>query len=147
MNPWRSALLGGVTAFLALSLWLTGQLLPGPVPPAPGQAHRVLLWVQALAVALLLPAAAADDGKRSSVLAPLLLVMIPWPLLVLLYLSGGTSAKDLAAGQLLLGAWALSLGLSWRLIGRLVDHPSAPRSALHAIAILAPLLVLQWVTP
>lgn len=147
MNPWRAALLGGLTYSLAFWVWLAFLLQPGYPPPDLGIAHPALLVCQALALALLLPAVAPDPKLPATLLAPVLLVAVPWPLAALLALAPGSEtgietgidAAVLMAGQLGLVAWALVLSVLWRLPARILARPAMVRALLQATALLAPL--------
>lgn len=144
MTPWRSALLGGLAYSLAFAIWLIAGLEPGPLPLSLGSVHRILLWSQALGVALLLPAVAKDDGSRAALLAPVLAVAIPWPILTLFSLAGNIPTETLIVGQLVLVTWALALGGLWRLLSRWINGPSIAYAVLQAIAILAPLFGFEY---
>jgi hypothetical protein len=141
MNAWRSALLGGLLYTLALSVWLFGGLEPGPMPWDPTRAYRALIWCQGLAVAILLPAVASARGVLTAMLASLLVVSIPWPLITLFSLAKNPDLWRLAQGQAAIMIWACLLGAAWTLLGRRPDLLSA-RPVLHAGALLGTLLGL-----
>lgn len=161
MNPWRAALLGGLAYGLAFALWLIGGLGPGPLPPDLAAAERGLFSTQLLALALLLPAVAADtsdldhDGDKIATplqpillrpaLPTLLLVAVPWPLVTLMSLAGGATST-LIAGQLVLSAWSLVLGTLWHLLGRIAEYCAPARGLLQATALLVPIAAWPYLT-
>ncbi len=62
MSPWRTAALGGVLATLAYACWLFPLLAPGPTAPDLTLPLRALVWVQCLALIVLLPGTLAGPG-------------------------------------------------------------------------------------
>jgi hypothetical protein len=110
MNPWRSALLGGLAYGLPYAVWLVAGLESGPAPPDLRPAHSAFLWTQGLALAVLLPAVAADTLVRRTG-ALLVLLALPWPLLVLVTLTGVLPAAAVAKAQAGMALLAVALAL------------------------------------
>jgi hypothetical protein len=139
---WRPAALGGVLYLLAYGLWLLPALAPGPALPDLGNAHAVLLRVQALALVLLAPAGLCRG--RGGPGPSLLLAMAPWPLLPVFLLAGGVAPLVLLGGQAALLALALVL---WGLV-RVADlAPQGQRPTLVALAQALAALALASADP
>lgn len=134
-EPWRPAALGGVLYLLAYGVWLLPALAPGPAVPDLAEAHRVLLWVQALSLILLAPAGLGHG--RGGPGPGLLLAMAPWPLLPVFFLAGAV-APPLVQGQAAVLGLALVL---WGLVRAAGLGPQAWRPTLvalvQAVAVLA----------
>lgn len=98
MSTWRLALLGGLVYALPYAVWLLSGLEAGPASPDLRAAHAALLWAQALALGILLPTLLGDDLARTAA-ALLVQVAVPWPLLVLVAMTGSLPASDIARAQ------------------------------------------------
>jgi hypothetical protein len=145
VNPWSTALLGGLVYSCAFSTWWITGLTPGTETPNLAPDYRALVYIQALAAAVLLPAAIAGEAPRTSLLPPVLLVAVPWPLVTLFALSGGLQNAALVSTQLGLVIWAMAMAGIWHLLGRIFREPVIPRAALQAGSILAPTFLLPRV--
>ena len=136
MNPYRTALLGGLLYALPLAVWLLGGLEPAAGGSDLAGAAGILPPVQLAALVLVLPAL-ADAGAAAALGAAALLLVLPWPLLAVLHASG-IGAGALLTGQTVTLAAGLALVLLWRLAARARRRMRADLMALlQLVALLA----------
>ncbi len=145
----RTGLAAGLLYGVPFSVWLLGQVESGPVPPDLSAAVPVLAGCQALMLLLLLPMGDCQSGRgrvpRSPpgcLLAAALLVMVPWPTLILALGTGTVSWSALASAQGAVALWGLLLEGAGGLVRRLARtaYPVAV-ATLRGLALVLLLLL------
>jgi hypothetical protein len=109
----RTGLVAGLLYGLPFTCWLLGQVETGPLPPDLSAAVPVIVVCQAFAL-LLLPFMGEGrgmiaSGLRGAITSAALLIMVPWPALVLVLSTESVSWSELLFAQMAVALWGLFL--------------------------------------
>lgn len=115
MNPSRQALWIALLTLVPFVLWLGGLAWPGNAsaslaPAGLQQVAETLLLLQGFTLALCVPTWTLGESRSSRQQAILMLVLLPLPVLSILWLMGAASAVGIAGGLMML--YALSTGIA-----------------------------------
>jgi hypothetical protein len=136
VNAWSAAISGGLLYGLPYAVWLLGGLEPAAAPPDLQPGHWGFVWIQVLALVLLLPALTHDRLFRT-VGALILLQAVPWPLLALFVLTGSVPLGLVLSTQAAIALGAITFALHWHL-GLRAPEPwrRLARTTLGGLALL-----------
>jgi hypothetical protein len=109
----RAALGVGLLYGVPFTLWIFSQATPGPLPSDLSAAVPALAGAQALVLLLVLPANNRPEVTAATpvelLIATALVIMVPWPVLVLVLATGSTTLGDLAWTQAAVALWGVLL--------------------------------------
>ena len=132
-NQARDSLYLGLLYSLPLMLWVAGQLDPTPGGSGADVALRcaqILVLVQSIMLACVAPWYAWDSRWQDGLTGLLIVLLVPLPLVAVIWLTGAADASTLVLAQ----AGLVSLAALLLALGKLVAH-AVPSGVFSAIAV------------
>ena len=136
MNPVRASILTGLAVTAPVAIWMLGGVAADAAGPVFGtEGTRVLFVAGAAGASAVLPVFAPRLASRSLAVATACLLLVPLPLIVLLWLVGAAEAQALAAGFGVLALFALVILLISKATGRAMPDSFARALVLATVQI------------
>lgn len=136
MNAVRIGILSGLAVTAPLAVWMLGSAAADTSGPWLGpEGVRALFVAAAVGASAVLPVCAPHATARGLATAAACLLLVPLPLVVLMWLMGAAGAHVLAAGFGVLALFALVILLIFKATGRAMPDSFARALVLATVQV------------